>query len=208
MVTMMSDSDFANPEERFEERRKTASGLLPLKQRLLVFVLKNFKRAVASCKLNDAVIYNGLATESGPVQLASVGVSISIFNIVSKLFNIPFLSVATSFVAEDIPKNSSRSSSQGGAKRRTNGNDNDKAFVDIAERKQLASVSTTLLLAVVIGIFEGLALCFGSKVFLKLMGISSVLLFRLLFLEEDPTAKMHLEVAKQTPSSTERLPWK
>lgn len=30
--------------------------------------------------------------------------SISIFNIVSKVFNIPLLSVATSFVAEDIAK--------------------------------------------------------------------------------------------------------
>lgn len=44
----------------------------------------------------------------------------------------------------------------------------------ITERKQLASVSTALLLAVGIGIFEGLALYFGSGVFLNLMGISSV----------------------------------
>ncbi|WOH13548.1 hypothetical protein DCAR_0833058 [Daucus carota subsp. sativus] len=48
----------------------------------------------------------------GPVELASAGVSISIFNIVSKLFNIPLLSVATSFVAEDISRNAhSRSNS-------------------------------------------------------------------------------------------------
>ncbi|KVI04052.1 hypothetical protein Ccrd_017656 [Cynara cardunculus var. scolymus] len=107
----------------------------------------------------------------GPVQLASAGVSISIFNIVSKLFNIPLLSVATSFVAEDIAKNSLRSSSQEENSEEANGNG--KAFVDIAERKQLASVSTALLLAVGIGIFEGLALYFGSGVFLNLMGISS-----------------------------------
>lgn len=44
----------------------------------------------------------------GPVALASAGVSISIFNIVSKLFNIPLLSVATSFVAEDISKNATQ----------------------------------------------------------------------------------------------------
>ncbi|XP_056688359.1 uncharacterized protein [Spinacia oleracea] len=43
----------------------------------------------------------------GPVQLASAGVSMSIFNIISKLFNIPLLSVATSFVAEDLAKSSS-----------------------------------------------------------------------------------------------------
>lgn len=37
----------------------------------------------------------------------------SIFNIVSKLFNIPLLSVATSFVAEDISKNASEISLSG-----------------------------------------------------------------------------------------------
>lgn len=49
----------------------------------------------------------------GPVELASAGVSMSIFNIVSKLFNIPLLSVATSFVAEDISKNASEISLSG-----------------------------------------------------------------------------------------------
>ncbi|PWA51569.1 MATE efflux family protein [Artemisia annua] len=99
----------------------------------------------------------------GPVQLASAGVSISIFNIVSTLFNIPLLSVATSFVAEDIAKNSRDNSEE------ANGN----GFHAITERRQLASVSTALLLAVGIGIFEALALYFGSGVFLNLMGISS-----------------------------------
>ncbi|KAJ0505809.1 putative multi antimicrobial extrusion protein [Helianthus annuus] len=94
----------------------------------------------------------------GPVQLASAGVSISIFNIVSKLFNIPLLSVATSFVAEDIAKNSRENTEQANGK---------------IERQQLASVSTALLLAVGIGLFEGLALYLGSGTFLNLMGISS-----------------------------------
>lgn len=49
----------------------------------------------------------------GPVELASAGVSMSIFNIISKLFNIPLLSVATSFVAEDIAKSASRISTSG-----------------------------------------------------------------------------------------------
>lgn len=40
----------------------------------------------------------------GSVELASAGVSVSVFNVISKLFNIPLLSVATSFVAEDIAK--------------------------------------------------------------------------------------------------------
>ncbi|KAH7655812.1 hypothetical protein IHE45_18G037500 [Dioscorea alata] len=44
----------------------------------------------------------------GPLELASTGISISIFNIISKIFNVPLLSVTTSFVAEDIAKNSTR----------------------------------------------------------------------------------------------------
>ena len=40
----------------------------------------------------------------------------SIFNIISKVFNIPLLSVATSFVAEDISKNASKESNSGETK--------------------------------------------------------------------------------------------
>ncbi|KAH9301983.1 hypothetical protein KI387_013566, partial [Taxus chinensis] len=37
----------------------------------------------------------------GPVELAGVGVSIAIFNQVSKVFNFPLVSVTTSLVAEE-----------------------------------------------------------------------------------------------------------
>lgn len=37
----------------------------------------------------------------GSVELAAVGVSISVFNLVSKIFNVPLLNTTTSFVAED-----------------------------------------------------------------------------------------------------------
>ncbi|XVF68044.1 hypothetical protein PTKIN_Ptkin10aG0171500 [Pterospermum kingtungense] len=100
------------------------------------------------------------------VALASAGVSISIFNVVSKLFNMPLLSVATSFVAEDFSKNSIENFSAGESS-------NGKPLVSVAERKQLSSVSTALLLAVLIGIFEALALSLGSGPFLKLMGVPS-----------------------------------
>lgn len=33
--------------------------------------------------------------------MAAVGVSVSVFNLVSKLFNVPLLNVTTSFVAEE-----------------------------------------------------------------------------------------------------------
>lgn len=47
------------------------------------------------------------------MELASAGVSVTIFNIISKLFNIPLLSVATSFVAEDIAKIANLDSASG-----------------------------------------------------------------------------------------------
>ncbi|XVF00778.1 hypothetical protein REPUB_Repub04eG0030700 [Reevesia pubescens] len=100
------------------------------------------------------------------VALASAGVSISVFNIVSKLFNIPLLSIATSFVAEDISKNAIENLSAGECA-------NGKPLDNVAERKQLSSVSTALLLAVVIGTIEALALSLGSGPFLKLMGVPS-----------------------------------
>lgn len=107
----------------------------------------------------------------GPVELASAGVSMSIFNIISKLFNIPLLSIATSFVAEDIAKSASDKLSSDGRfqEERSNG----RPFDEVTERKQLPSVSTALLLAVGIGLFEAVALYLGSGLFLNVMGIAS-----------------------------------
>lgn len=51
---------------------------------------------------------------------------------------------------------------------------NGKPTADVAERKQLSSVSTALLLAVGIGIFEAVALSLGCGPFLNLMGIKLV----------------------------------
>ncbi|KAL9354127.1 hypothetical protein Peur_052097 [Populus x canadensis] len=105
----------------------------------------------------------------GPVELGSAGVSIMIFNNVSKLFNIPLLSVATSFVAEDIAKNATKDSiSENGIQEdSTNGKP-----TGMVERKQLSSVSTALILAIGIGIFEAVALSLGCGSFLNLMGIT------------------------------------
>ncbi|KAK6258122.1 Multi antimicrobial extrusion protein - like 2 [Theobroma cacao] len=89
-------------------------------------------------------------------QLASAAVSITIFNIISKVFNIPLLSVATSFVAEDISKTRKEFASD-----------------ESAERQFLPSVSTALLLALAIGIFEASAMYMGSAVFVNIMGLSS-----------------------------------
>lgn len=102
----------------------------------------------------------------GTLELASAGVSVVIFNIISKLFNIPLLSVATSFVAEDMANIS------GNASIEITGNGN--PFKAVYQRNQLSSVSTALLLALGIGIFEALALYFGSGIFLRLIGVSPV----------------------------------
>ncbi|KAJ0084868.1 hypothetical protein Patl1_30922 [Pistacia atlantica] len=103
----------------------------------------------------------------GSVELASAGISIAIFNIISKLFNFPLLSVATSYVAEEVSSNAIEDLTSGGSGNRTR-------LTEMSKRKQLASVSTALLLAVGIGIFEALALFLGSGPFLNLMGASEM----------------------------------
>ncbi|KAI3947765.1 hypothetical protein MKX01_034430 [Papaver californicum] len=105
----------------------------------------------------------------GPLELASAGISVSIFNVISKLFNIPLLGVATSFVAEDISKAAARESASDGAFRKENNNGRP---LEVPGKKQLASVSTALLLAVGIGVFEAIALYVGSGLFLNMMGVS------------------------------------
>ncbi|XP_020112854.1 protein DETOXIFICATION 45, chloroplastic-like isoform X1 [Ananas comosus] len=102
----------------------------------------------------------------GPLELASAGVAVSLFNIISKIFNIPLLSITTSFVAEDISRNATGQSIS------------DENFQDelitgaIEERLKLPSVSSALLLAFGIGTIEALAMFFGSGLFLNMMGVS------------------------------------
>ncbi|KAI4297853.1 hypothetical protein L6164_037716 [Bauhinia variegata] len=107
----------------------------------------------------------------GAVELAAAGVSVSIFNIISKLFNIPLLSVATSLVAEDIAKNANQDSASEQGVLENSGNG--KPWKRVPQRRQLSSVSTALLLALGLGILEGLSLYLGSGTFLHLMGVSA-----------------------------------
>ncbi|KAF5931295.1 hypothetical protein HYC85_032168 [Camellia sinensis] len=81
------------------------------------------------------------------------------------VFNIPLLSVATSFVAEDISKNISKGS--------TSEINNSKLLDETDERTALPSVPTALLLALGIGLCEALAMYLGSGLFLNMMGIST-----------------------------------
>ncbi|KAJ6425191.1 hypothetical protein OIU84_025880 [Salix udensis] len=89
----------------------------------------------------------------GSVELAAVGVSISIFNLVSKLLNVPLLNITTSFVAEEqalISKNSVK---------------------DQEGKQVLPSVSTSLALAAAVGVAETVALSVGSGFLMNIMGI-------------------------------------
>ncbi|KAK9289340.1 hypothetical protein L1049_007495 [Liquidambar formosana] len=99
----------------------------------------------------------------GSVELAAVGVSVSVFNLVSKLFNVPLLNITTSFVAEEQALVSK--------------GDNDSIRIgqghvgDFQGKKLLPSVSTSLALAACIGIAEAVALYVGSGFLMNIMGI-------------------------------------
>ncbi|XP_008781264.2 protein DETOXIFICATION 45, chloroplastic [Phoenix dactylifera] len=106
----------------------------------------------------------------GPVELASAGVSVSIFNIISKLFNVPLLSITTSFVAEDISKYVTGQSISGRGLQEENFKDK-QVTSEMVERLRLPSVSTALLLAAAIGTIEAVALFLGAGLFLNMMGV-------------------------------------
>ncbi|XP_020540561.1 protein DETOXIFICATION 44, chloroplastic isoform X3 [Jatropha curcas] len=90
----------------------------------------------------------------GPVDLAAVGVSVSVFNLVSKLFNVPLLNITTSFVAEEKALASEA-----------------KDINQLQGKKYLPAVSTSLVLAAGVGIVEAVALFFGSGFLMNVMGI-------------------------------------
>lgn len=106
----------------------------------------------------------------GPVELASAGVSVSIFNIISKLFNVPLLSITTSFVAEDISKYAAGQSISGRGFQEEKFKD-EQASGEMVDKLRLPSVSTALLLAAGIGTIEAVALFLGAGLFLNVMGV-------------------------------------
>ncbi|KAG6697776.1 hypothetical protein I3843_09G211300 [Carya illinoinensis] len=98
----------------------------------------------------------------GSAELAAVGVSVSVFNLVSKLFNVPLLNVTTSFVAEEqaLVGKAAEDSSQ-----------IEDGMGEREGKKLLPSVSTSLALAASIGLAEAAALSFGSGFLMNIMGI-------------------------------------
>lgn len=142
--------------------------------------------------LNALQFYCG----SGSAELGAVGVSISVFNLVSKLFNVPLLNVTTSFVAEQQATDDGYTGTREGKLLKisnicykwhhylcyTNrlfsshlGYDFPRSHDELtAKRKFLPAVSTSLALAAGIGLIETVALIFGSGTLMNMIGIPTV----------------------------------
>ncbi|MCL7035886.1 hypothetical protein MKW94_024785 [Papaver nudicaule] len=103
----------------------------------------------------------------GSVELAAVGVSISVFNLVSKLLNVPLLNITTSFVAEEQAL-ASESNLESGT---SSVSVLQESIGEKQNKKYLPAVSTSLALAAGIGIAETIALSLGSGFLMNIMGI-------------------------------------
>lgn len=111
-----------------------------------------------------ALVDTAFVGHLGSTELAAVGVSISVFNLVSKLFNVPLLNVTTSFVAEQQAIDNDY--------RGTGENEFRRSSDELPEqRKFLPAVTTSLALAAVIGLMETMALVVGSGTLMDIIGI-------------------------------------
>ncbi|GLT78767.1 hypothetical protein SLA2020_502940 [Shorea laevis] len=134
----------------------------------------------------------------GPVELAAVGVSIALFNQVSRIAIFPLVSVTTSFVAEEdtIRRGSTKmldseyledgSCLNGEAKKLIPQNDSSEiAFTsktlsssfDIAkvenQRRHIPSASSALVIGGILGLIQAVFLISAAKPLLNFMGVSS-----------------------------------
>ncbi|XP_047951986.1 protein DETOXIFICATION 44, chloroplastic [Salvia hispanica] len=106
-----------------------------------------------------SLVDTGFVGHIGSAELAAVGVSGAVFNLVSKLFNVPLLNVTTSFVAEE---QASALKDADGCSQTAKQQEN-KIF--------LPSVSNAIMLAAGLGIIEAVALFTGSSFLMDTMGI-------------------------------------
>ncbi|KAB8112341.1 hypothetical protein EE612_050565, partial [Oryza sativa] len=130
----------------------------------------------------------------GPVELAAVGVSIAVFNQVSRIAIFPLVSVTTSFVAEEDATSSDTEKYEINGENEFNVSDSemeelvsheeasaapskssfetDSSDVKIEhKRKNIPSVSTALLLGGVLGLLQALLLVICAKPLLGYMGV-------------------------------------
>ncbi|CAL4929818.1 unnamed protein product [Urochloa decumbens] len=134
----------------------------------------------------------------GSVEIAAVGVSIAIFNQVSKVCIYPLVSVTTSFVAEEdaiISKTIEEDSSQDLEKASqvdSGTNDSPASGPDMAEcvntciptecadpsnhgskKKYIPSVTSALIVGSILGLLQSIFLAFSAKFVLSIMGVKS-----------------------------------
>ncbi|TVU27509.1 hypothetical protein EJB05_30126 [Eragrostis curvula] len=120
-----------------------------------------------------ALVDTAFVGHIGSAELAAVGASIAVFNLVSKLFNVPLLTVTTSFVAEQQAVDADYKSTGGRDEFST---PQEKSSKQSKQRKILPAVSTSLALAAGIGLLEMVALIVGSGTLVNMIGIPVVLL--------------------------------
>ncbi|XWS73542.1 hypothetical protein CRYUN_Cryun02cG0138600 [Craigia yunnanensis] len=134
----------------------------------------------------------------GPVELAAVGVSIALFNQVSRIAIFPLVSVTTSFVAEEDTIGRVSSEAQESEHLETGScvNTENKELIpqkesnegpywpktlrssfDIAkfepERRHIPSASSALVIGGILGLLQAIFLISGAKPILNFMGVSS-----------------------------------
>ncbi|XP_075638926.1 protein DETOXIFICATION 42-like [Castanea sativa] len=130
----------------------------------------------------------------GPVELAAVGVSIAVFNQVSKIAIFPLVSVTTSFVAEeDATKSLSIEADDSGVLETGYAVNQEMELEDLIpkvestcksslipssyrktnDRRQIPSASAALVIGSVLGIIQALFLIFAAKPILNYMGVES-----------------------------------
>ncbi|KAL6563927.1 Protein DETOXIFICATION 42 [Orobanche hederae] len=116
----------------------------------------------------------------GPVELAGVGVSIALFNQVSRIAIFPLVSVTTSFVAEEdtIAKMTLDSKDCESLE-----NDSENKMLITPQKgmraepeqskKQIASASSALIIGAILGLIQAAFLILAAKPLLSFMGIKS-----------------------------------
>ncbi|KAB2098017.1 hypothetical protein ES319_A01G209200v1 [Gossypium barbadense] len=121
----------------------------------------------------------------GAVELASVGVSVAIFNQISRITMFPLVSITTSFVAEEeaTSKPTTEAEQDANPERESDvnqelvpltGNGNvKKSQPDGNSKKHVPSASSALVIGSMLGILQTLFLIFAAKPLLGYMGVNS-----------------------------------
>ncbi|XP_020206229.1 protein DETOXIFICATION 42 isoform X3 [Cajanus cajan] len=171
----------------------------------LVFKSDNLGREILSIALPSAMaltadpiaslVDTAFIGQIGPVELAAVGVSIALFNQISRIAIFPLVSVTTSFVAEEDTLNEAcplveKSKCLEEApimadeikelmpRKDTGGNDQilDLVGIDFKvehKRKHIPSASSALVIGGIIGLIQTMFLISAAKPLLNYMGVTS-----------------------------------